>query len=269
MGNQSVPAATTLVAKLALSDAPAFLGYYQGCVYATLDNGTVALVDHKYSLKESYITCPDLVQWATMYNDKIYMLIWKSIHLGYEVRVYDVINRNEIHRFFHRFHQRGNSVLTAVSDQIVIVDPPSQLTVYSLSGQPLSQVTCLKVPVHPRRISICPCYDDSVIITERDSPYISRINIRTGETVWRCRYWCIYVQATCFARRYVILASYYGNTFLILDTQTGEEISRIAVEGASAQSGADSILCARNILIIGRSQQSAASILIYKISIEQ
>ena len=250
---QSNPATISLLSEKTLPARPISIGQYQGCIYATLSNGTVAKVNQNYDIEESYMEFPDLVQCATIYNDKIYMLIWKSLHLGYEVRVYDIINRNEIHRFIHRCLQRGNSLLTAVSDQIVIVDPPSHLTVYSLSGQPVSYLNCLKID--PHRISICPCYDDSIIITEYDSYCVSRIIIKTGKRVWRCRPNCssFIVGATCFAKEYVLVASSYRNTFIVLDVQTGRYINEIPVAAVGNTYGIVNIFCVKKTIILTNS----------------
>ena len=74
-------------------------------------------------------------------------------------------------------------MLTVAADNVVIADPPNKrLTIYSLTGETLRNISC---PLLSNiQVSICAGHGDDVIIADWKSRKVFRFNITTGNIMW-------------------------------------------------------------------------------------
>ena len=184
-----------------------------------LDNNTVARIDSDYKLHESFITCSNPVHSVVIYKDMVYMLLYTG-SVSHIVRVCDMSGR-QVAQWSHSCNSYcWCNVLTIVSDQVVIADPPNnRITIYSLTGQILRHVPCSLLPKDVE--VMCAVDDSSVVVSDRPSSLVFRFNITTGDVMWTCKDINKPQGVTCYGRRYVLVASCGNKTVNILDIKTG------------------------------------------------
>ena len=147
------------------------------------------------------------------------MLLWIN-SVSRMVRVCDMSGK-EVTQWSHTLYTCTSNVLTIVSDQVVIADPPNnRITVYSLTGQILRHVTCSLLS--NSNGAMCAVDDFSVLYSEYDSSKVFRVNITTGHVMWICSDIVNPQGITCFSRRYALVASYNCNRVMVLDINTGK-----------------------------------------------
>ena len=214
------PTSLTWLNSVPLPAKPLSVCHYKRSTYVGLDNKTVARIDSNYQLYESFITCSGPVNSIVIYKDMVYMLVGKGL-APFIVRVCDMSGK-QIVKWNHSKHYYGHfcNLLTVVSDQVVIADPPNnRVTIYSLTGQILRQVPCSLLG--SSNMTECAVDDSSVVVSDDGASQVFRFNITTGDVMWTCKD-VIGPRAAipCYGRRHVLVAN-YNTTVKILDTRTG------------------------------------------------
>ena len=216
------PTSLTVLKTVQLPASPISVCHYKGSTYVGLNNNTVARIDSNYQLYESFITCSNTVDSVVIYKDLVYMLLYTGGSVSHIVRVCDMSGRQTAqwnHSCTDGFYYCN--VLTIVSDQVVIADPPNnRITIYSLTGQILRHVPCSLLG--SSNMTVCAVDDSSVVVSDRGTSQVFRFNITTGDVMWTYKDVIRPQGVTCYGRRYVLVASYNNKTVKILDIKTGE-----------------------------------------------
>ena len=215
------PTSLTLLKTVQLPSCPISVCQYKGSTYVGLDNNTVSRIDSNYQLYESFITCSNRVDSVVIYKDLVYMLLYTG-SVSRIVRVCDMSGRQTA-QWNHSCTVGCYycNVLTIVSDQVVIADPPNnRITIYSLTGQILRHVPCSLLG--SRHLNVCAVDDSSVVVSDSGTSQVFRFNITTGDVMWTYKDVSEPLGVTCYGRRYVLVASNYNKTVKILDIKTGE-----------------------------------------------
>ena len=213
------PTSLTLLKTVQLPDSPISVCHYKGSTYVGLDNSTVARIDGKNQLYKYFITSSNPVESAVIYKDLVYMLLYTG-SVSRIVRVCDMSGRQTA-QWNHSSNIPYCNVLTIVSDQVVIADPPNnRITIYSLTGQILRHVPCSLLG--SSHMTVCAVDDSSVVVSDYGTSQVFRFNITTGDVMWTYKDVSEPLGVTCYGRRYVLVASYDNKTVKILDIKTGE-----------------------------------------------
>ena len=226
------PIFPTLLETVQLPAAPLCICHYKRSTYVGLENSTVARIDSNYKLYESFISYPSYaVQSLAIYKGNLYMLLHKpssplnsmlrGLAMSCKVRVCDMYGRETTH-WYHSCSGFYCNVLTVVSDQVVIADPPNKrVTVYSLTGQILRHVPCPLLS-NLNTTATCAGDGDFIIVSDRGSSQVFRFNINTGDVMWTYKGLHEPQGVTCY-RRVVVVTSDDGSV-KILDVKTGESL---------------------------------------------
>ena len=214
------PTSLTLLKTVQLPARPISVCHYKGSTYVGLDNNTVARIDSNYQLYESFITCSNPAESVVIYKDLVYMLLYTG-SVSHIVRVCDMSGRQTAQWNHSCTASLYCNVLTIVSDQVVIADPPNnRITIYSLTGQILRHVPCSLLG--SSNMTVCAVDDSSVVVSDYGTSQVFRFNITTGDVMWTYKDVSRPLGVTCYGRRYVLVASYNNKTVKILDIKTGE-----------------------------------------------
>ena len=219
------PTSLTLLKTVQLPARPLSVCHYKGSTYVGLENNTVARINSNYQLYESFITCSNPVESVVIYKDLVYMLLWTG-SVSHIVRVCDMSGRQTAQWNHSCTAGWCCNVLTIVSDQVVIADPPNnRITIYSLTGQILRHVPCslLTEGVEVMRA----VNDSSVVVSDRLSSLVFRFNITTGDVMWTYKDVSGPLGVTCYGRRYVLVAINGCNIVKMLNLETGQRFKLI------------------------------------------
>ena len=213
-----LPTYLTLLTDITMSN-PYGVCHYKGSTYVGLNDNTIARIDSNYKLYESFINCSGSVDSVVIYKDLVYMLLYTGSQYR-TVKVCDMSGK-EITQWGHFCFTYPSNVLTIVSDQVVIADPPNKrITVYSLDGQILRQVPCSLLSNYYG--FMCAVDDCSVVYSDHNSSKVFRVNINTGDVMWTCSDIKEPQGITVYGRGYVLVARNNCSSVKVLDIKTGK-----------------------------------------------
>jgi len=115
-----------------------------------------------------------------------------------------------------------------VNEKVVVPDGAS-LTLYTLQGQLLKQITVPGMSTNCKAVAVCG--DDSVILSDCGTSSVHRVNIDSGEVMWTSKHVNEPLGVVCYKDRYVLITNWNTETKIwILDVDTGEKVGEICGE---------------------------------------
>ena len=113
--------------------------------------------------------------------------------------------------------------LTIISDQLVVADRThKEVTVYSLKGETLRRIPCPLLG--NQMVSFSPLDDSSIVVADYENSLVFRMNIRTGQIVWKRVDIPSPPGITCH-KHYLAVAGCITNTIQLLDVTNGTLLS--------------------------------------------
>ncbi|XP_067944908.1 uncharacterized protein [Watersipora subatra] len=176
----SIPKSITLLKSIKLPSNPLSVCQHEGVTYVGLHNCTVSRIDSNYKLHDSFISTSGPVESISFHKNRLYILSRSKPHT---VSVYD-LSGQVIKTWQHPYHDYDScSMLTVAAGNVVVADPPNKrLTIYSLTGKTLRNISCPLLSNN--QVSICAGHGDDVIIADCKTKKVFRLNITTGNVVW-------------------------------------------------------------------------------------
>ncbi|XP_067944595.1 uncharacterized protein [Watersipora subatra] len=116
-------------------------------------------------------------------------------------------------------------MLTAASGNVVVADPPNKrLTIYSLTGKTLRNISCPLLSNN--QVSICAGHGDDVIIADWQTNKVFRFNINTWNVMWTFTHPHHPQGLVCYGD-YILVAACNSNIIYTLSYATGEKVSEM------------------------------------------
>ncbi|XP_067944063.1 uncharacterized protein [Watersipora subatra] len=120
-------------------------------------------------------------------------------------------------------------MLTVAAGNVVVADPPNKrLTIYSLTGKALRNVSCPLLS--NSQVSICAGHGDDVIIADYETKTVFRFNITTGNVMWTFTHPDPPQGLVCYGD-YILVAAWNSNIIYILSYVKGEKVSEMRSSG--------------------------------------
>ncbi|XP_067944879.1 uncharacterized protein [Watersipora subatra] len=186
-----------------------------------LDNGTVSRIDSNYKLHDSFISTSGIVESISLHENRLYILCRSKPRT---VSVYDLSGR-VITTWQHPYHGSWYSMLTVAAGNVVIADPPNKrLTIYSLTGKTLRNVSCPLLS--DNQVSICAGLGEDVIIADHKTKKVFRFNITTGNVMWTFTHPYPPQGLVCYGD-YILVAALNSSSIYTLSYATGEKVSEM------------------------------------------
>ncbi|XP_067944012.1 uncharacterized protein [Watersipora subatra] len=122
-------------------------------------------------------------------------------------------------------------MLTVAAGNVVVADPPNKrLTIYSLTGKTLRNVSCPLLSNN--EVSICAGHGDDVIIADYKTRKVFRFNIATGNVMWTFTHPDHPQGLVCYGD-YILAAAYRSKIIHTLSYTTGEKVSEMRDDSIS------------------------------------
>ncbi|XP_067944604.1 uncharacterized protein [Watersipora subatra] len=251
------PKSITLLRSIKLSSQPVSVCQHEGVTYVGLYNGTVIRIDSNYNLHDSFISPPGIVESICIYENRLYILSYKSCR---RVSVYEVSGQM-VTTWRHPYHGYNCSMLTVAAGNVVVADPRNKrLTIYSLTGETQRNVSCPLLSNNP--VSICAGHDDDVIIADYETQKVFKFNIITGDVMWTFTQ-PDPPQGLVRYGDYILVAAYNRNIIFTLSYATGEKVSEMRGDGIG-KDNIDSLSVTGNTLVVP--QWSENKVFFYELS---
>ncbi|XP_067944903.1 uncharacterized protein [Watersipora subatra] len=215
------PKSITLLKSIELPSWPVSVCQHEGVTYVGLNNSTVSRIDSNYKLHDSFISTSDCVESISIHENRLYLLA-RSKPLT--VSVYDLSGQVNT-TWQHPYHDYYCSMLTVAAGKVVVADPPNKrLTIYSLTGETLRNVSCPLLSNH--RVTICAGHGDDVIIADHKTKKVFRFNITTGNVMWTFTHPDPPQGLVCYGD-YILVAARNSSIIYTLSYATGEKVSEM------------------------------------------
>ncbi|XP_067944875.1 uncharacterized protein [Watersipora subatra] len=219
------PKSITLLKSIELPAAPVSVCHHEGVTYVGLYNGTVSRIDSNYKLHDSFISTSGIVESISLHENRLYILSSSSLRT---VSVHDLSGK-VIKNWQHPYHEYCCSMLSVAAGNVVVADPPNQrLTIYSLTGITLRNVSCPLLS--DNEVSICTGHGDDVIIADHETQKIFRFNITTGNVMWTFTHPDPAQGLVCYGA-YILVAACESNIIYTLSYATGEKVLEMRGDG--------------------------------------
>ncbi|XP_067944873.1 uncharacterized protein [Watersipora subatra] len=209
------PKSLTLLKSIELPSGPVSVCLHEGVTYVGLHNGTVSRINSNYKLRDSFISTSGIVESISLHENRLYIL---SRSKPRTVSVYD-LSGGVITTWQHPYHGSYCSMLSVAAGNVVVADPPNKrLTIYSLTGKTLRNISCPLLSNN--QVSICAGHGDDVIIADFETQKVFRFNITTGNVVWTFTHPNPPQGLVCYGD-YILVAAYSSNIIYTLSYATG------------------------------------------------
>jgi len=192
---------------------------YEGNTYVGLHGGRVARVDENYNVTLSFVTVNDYVFGLTAYKDQLYSLVRVGSN-NWKVEVND-FSGNQVTSWTHSDIRGYSNKLVIVDDQVVVPDRLSKrLTIYSLTGEVIKQVSCF---LHSKNwVAICAADIHCVVVSDYNSSQVFKLDLTTEKVIWTCKDVNNPQGVTCYRSKYILVTNRSSKTTIwILDVKTG------------------------------------------------
>ncbi|XP_067944864.1 uncharacterized protein [Watersipora subatra] len=217
----SPPKSITLLKSIKLPSEPISVCQHEGVTYVGLHNGTVSRIDSNYKLHDSFISTSGCVESISLHENRLYVLSHSSPRT---VSVND-LSGQVITTWQHPYHGSWCSMLTVAAGNVVVADPPNKiLTIYSLTGNTLRNISCPLLSND--EVSICAGHGDDVIIADWKTKKVFRFNITTENVM------CTFTHPNhpqglvCYGD-YILVAAWNSSIIYTLSYATGEKVSEM------------------------------------------
>ncbi|XP_067944895.1 uncharacterized protein [Watersipora subatra] len=255
------PKSLTLHKSIELPAWPVSVCQHEGVTYVGLHNGTVSRIDSNYKLHNSFISTSGDVESISLHENRLYILFYSEPRT---VSVYDLSGR-VITTWQHPYHDYFCSMLTVAAGNVVVADPPNKrLTIYSLTGRTLRNISCPLLS--NSEVTICTGHGDDVIIAGFETKKVFRFNITSRNVMWTFTHPDPPQGLVCYGD-YIQVAAYNSNIIYTLSYATGEIVSMMRGDGISTYSFYDpihSLSGTGNTLVVP--QYWTNKVLFYKLS---
>ncbi|XP_067944887.1 tripartite motif-containing protein 2-like [Watersipora subatra] len=219
------PKSLTLLKCIELPSQPVSVCQHEGVTYVGLRNGTVSRIDSNYKLHNSLISTSDIVESISLYELRLYILSYSNPRT---VSVYD-LSGQVITTWQHPYRGSCCSMLTVAAGNVVVADPPNKrLTIYSLTGKTLRNVSCPLLS--NSQVSICAGHGDDVIIADYKTKKVFRFNITTRNVMWTFTH-PDHPQGLLCYEDFILVAAYNSSIIYTLRYATGEKVSEMRGDG--------------------------------------
>ncbi|XP_067944403.1 uncharacterized protein [Watersipora subatra] len=224
------PKSLTLLKSIELPSAPVSVCQHEGVTYVGLLNGTVSRIDTNYKLHNSFISTSGRVESISIHANKLYILARSKPRT---IGAHDMSGR-VITTWQHPYHGSCCSMLTVAASNVVVADPPNKrLTIYSLTGETLRNVSCPLMSNN--QVSVCTGQGDNVIIADYETKKVFRFNITTGNVMWTFTHPNPPQGLVCY-EDYIVVAAHNSNIICALSYATGEKVSEMRDDGVYTNS---------------------------------
>ncbi|XP_067944878.1 uncharacterized protein [Watersipora subatra] len=215
------PKSITLLKSIDLTSPPVSVCQHEGVTYVGLNNGTVSRIDSNYKLHDSFISTSGRVESISLHENRLYILSRSKPHT---VCVYD-LSGQVITTWQHPPHDNYSSMLTVAAGNVVVADPPNKrLTIYSLTGETLRNVSCPLLSNH--RVTICAGHGDDVLIADHKTKKVFRFNITTRNVMWTFTH-PDYPQGMVCYGDYILVAACDSSIIYTLSYATGGKVTEM------------------------------------------
>ncbi|XP_067944882.1 uncharacterized protein [Watersipora subatra] len=224
------PKSMTLLKSIELPSQPVSVCQHEGVTYVGLFNDTVSRIDSNYKLHDPFISTSGPVESISLHKNRLYILSYSAPRT---VSVYDLSGR-VITTWQHPYHGSHCSMLTVAAGNVVVADPLNKrLTIYSLTGKTLRNISCLLLSNN--EVSICAGHGDDVIIADYKTKKVFRFNITTGNVMWTFTH-PDYPQGMVCYGDYILVAAENSSIIYTLSYATGEKVSEMRGDDISTNS---------------------------------
>ncbi|XP_067944905.1 uncharacterized protein [Watersipora subatra] len=221
------PKSITLLKSIELPSEPVSVCQHEGVTYVGLNDGTVSRIDSNYKLHNSFISTPGRVESISLHENRLYILYYSEPRT---VCVYD-LSGQVIKTWQHPYHRSYCSMLTVAAGNVVVADPPNKrLTIYSLTGKTLRNISCPLLSNH--QVSICAGHGDDVIIADFETNKVFRFNITTRNVMWTFTHPNHPQGLVCYGD-YILVAAENSSIIYTLSYATGEKVTEMRADDTS------------------------------------
>ncbi|XP_067940641.1 uncharacterized protein [Watersipora subatra] len=216
------PKSITLLKSIKLPSYSVSVCQHEGVTYVGLYSGAVSKIDKNNKLHDSFISTSDTVESISLHENRLYILCYsKPLTVG----VYDLSGK-VITTWQHPNHSYYCSMLTVAAGNVVVADPPNKrLTIYSLTGKTLRNISCPLLSNNP--VSICAGHGDDVIIADYETKKVFIFNMNTGNVMWTFTHPNPPLGLLCYGD-YILVAACNSNIIHTLSYATGEKVSEMS-----------------------------------------
>ena len=217
LSSPAVPTSMKLVKTINFHSEPQTIAKHGDVIYAGLSNGKILQCNNKTTGQLVFVDTGALVSGLHFYNNEMYVLLEHES----TVNVYHLTTKQLLRSWKHESSGKNINKLRVLNNKVIIPNKrlPS-LTVYSLKGELIKQITIPSMSTGLKALAVCG--DNCVILSDYQASSVSRINIASGEVVWTSKHVQTPQGVVCYRNRYVIVANANSNTSInILDIYTG------------------------------------------------
>ena len=222
--NITPPTSMSLIKSVTVSQYPVSVHSYDNKIYlGWWGSGDLLRYDLDLSGGEALVKGASRVTSIQAYNNELY--VWFAQEDL--IKVYDMTGKPK-RSWKHSCMSKDINKLRVVSDRVVVSPAQDQaLTVYNLQGQLWKRIKCPGLSNTGSHKAMAVCSDDSVIVSDRGTNSVFRVNIDSGEVMWTSKHVQGAEGVVCYKNRYVLVTN--KNTYTkiwILDADTGRLLSR-------------------------------------------
>ena len=218
LASSAVPTSMSLVKTFNLPAQPCSVAKHGDVIFTGLYNGKILQCSGKTPVQSVFVDIGSLVSGLHVYNNEIYVLLEQAS----KVNVYHLTTRQLLRSWKHDSSGRDINKLRVLNNKVIIPNRrlPS-LTVYSLQGELIKQITIPSMSTDYKALAVCG--DDSVILSDYGANSVSRINIDSDEVIWTSKHVQGPAGVVCYRNSYVMVTNRNTDTRIwILDIHTGE-----------------------------------------------